>query len=211
MCIHSGNPCYVQGNIYLFILFIGEDMCFVFLHAGSSMAAQLGAGEFVGANAEVQLSQREKMPLFSLCFCSSLALADDSFQSTFLSVAAPVVSAFLSRCPPPKESLLLRHPFSHHRARRGAKNGFGLVWPKLLWLWYNVSTEEIIWEYPWPPLQCELVYAGGKTAYGSRGRGFGLFPLGILGPDSVDGVVPPAKTFSCQGELAACCSLPWET
>lgn len=111
MCIHSGNPCYVQGNIYLFILFIGEDMCFVFLHAGSSMAAQLGAGEFVGANAEVQLSQRQKMPLFSLSFCSSLALADDSFQSTFLSVAAPVVTAFLSRCPHQRNLFYSDTPF----------------------------------------------------------------------------------------------------
>lgn len=49
--------------------FIGEEICLVFLHAGSSMAAQLGAGAFVGANAEVQLSQREK------CLYSYLASA----------------------------------------------------------------------------------------------------------------------------------------
>lgn len=40
--------------------FIGEEICLVFLGAGSSKAAQLGAGALVGANAKVQLSQREK-------------------------------------------------------------------------------------------------------------------------------------------------------
>lgn len=44
--------------------FIGEEICLVFLGAGSSTAAQLGAGALVGANAKVQLSQREKC-LFS--------------------------------------------------------------------------------------------------------------------------------------------------
>lgn len=103
--------------MYLFYL-LGKTFAWFFLLAGSSMAAQLGAGELVGANAEGQLSQREKMPLFSLCFCFSMALADDSFQSTFLSVAAPVILLFhisyffLSSCPHRRNLFYSDTPFS---------------------------------------------------------------------------------------------------
>lgn len=40
--------------------FLGEEICLVFLYAGSSMASQLGAGALVGPNAEIHLSQGEK-------------------------------------------------------------------------------------------------------------------------------------------------------
>lgn len=59
--------CYLCAFIVaalLYTRFIREVFCLVFLHTGSSVAAQSGAGAFAGADANVQMSHREKC-LFS--------------------------------------------------------------------------------------------------------------------------------------------------
>lgn len=212
MSIHSGSSA--LDRVYWGRDLLGFPRCWL-LHGGSA-----GCWCTCGSKCKGTIEPERKMPLFSLCFCSTLALADDSFQSMFLSAAVPAVSAFLLRCPHQ------RHQGSLPYARcplysdipfpiTELEEVLGMVWdrvgwPGLLWLWYSITPEVIIWEYPQPPLQCELVYAGVKSLW-VQGRGFGLFPAGTLGPDWVDGVVPAAKTFSCQGELAACIISPWET
>lgn len=181
MSIHSGSSA--LDRVYWGRDLLGFPQCWL-LHGGSA-----GCWCTCGSKCKGTIEPERKMPLFSLCFCSTLALADDSFQSMFLSAAVPAVSAFLLRCP--------------HQSHRGSlpyarcplysdipfpitelEELLGMVWdrvgwPGLLWLWYSITPEVIIWEYPRPPLQCELVYAGVKTACGSRVEVLDFFLLGL--------------------------------
>lgn len=147
MSIHSGSSA--LDRVYWGRDLLGFPRCWL-LHGGSA-----GCWCTCGSKCKGTIEPERKMPLFSLCFCSTLALADDSFQSMFLSAAVPAVSAFLLRCPPPKAprisslgkmSSLLRHPFSHHRARRVAGNGLGqggLAWPVVALVQYNYRGDHL--------------------------------------------------------------------
>lgn len=167
--------------------FIGEEICLVFLHAGSSMAAQLVCWCICGSKCRGSIEPERKMPLFLLGFCSTLALADDYFQSTFLSVAVPITFVFLFRCPHQSHQgslLYARHPLYSDTPFpiTELEEVLGMVWDRVDWLGRNCcgcGTDMTIWEYPRPLLQCEFVYIGVKTAYGSKVEVLDFFLLGF--------------------------------
>lgn len=123
MCIHRGKSALYR--VYWGRDLLGFPPCWL-LHGSSP-------GCTCGAKCRGSLEPGRKTPLLSPCFCSTLALAGDYFQSMLKELcgnsslpfslgACPKAPGISSLC---KQPSLLRHPFFHHRARRGAGNGLG--------------------------------------------------------------------------------------
>lgn len=179
MCIHSGNSA-------MYWVYWGRDLlgfppCWL-LHGSSA-----GCWCICGSKCRGSIEPERKMPLFLLGFCSTLAVADDYFQSTFLSVAVPVTSVFLFRCPHQSHQrslLYARHPVYSDTPFpiTELEEVLGMVWDRVGWLGRNCcgcGTDMTIWECPWPLLQCEFVYTGVKTATGSKVEVLDFFLLGF--------------------------------
>ena len=73
----------------LYTGFISAAFCLVFLHVGSSAVAQLDAGALAGADANVQMSQREKCLFSHFASAPPWCLQVSIFKARFCLYGSP--------------------------------------------------------------------------------------------------------------------------